>query len=253
MKLWVRLNADSPRDPRAGKLSDLLGIPQRLGYGMLVAVWCAMAEHAPDGDLSAVSDSTINEWAGWHRGERSRSAQPDFSSSFRSLFLDESGRDPDYAEQQGKLVERARRDRERMARRGGDGEQSPEFSRNLREIATEASPLRNGTERNETQPHLRGDRHAGEHQRDRGLGMVLLGELRDKRTRIDSPQGGVHYFIEKRYADALEPAARQALESVGGLATVANAAESEMRIIRGQYAQIYEALLSQAKDSHDAG
>lgn len=251
MKLWIRLDADSPRTPRAGKLSDLLGVPQRLGYGMLVAVWCAMAEHAPDGDLSNVSDSTINEWAGWHRGERSRSVQPDFASVFRSLFLDESAHDPDYAEQQGKLVERARLDRERMARRGGDGEQSAKSSRNLREIATEVSPLRNGTERNEAQPHRRGGRHAGEDHQSRGLGMALIGELRDKRSRIDSPQGGVHYFIDKRYADALEPAARQALENVGGTATVANATESEMRIIRGQYARIYEALLNPAEGSHD--
>jgi hypothetical protein len=74
--------------------------------------------------------------------------------------------------------------------------------------------------------------------------MALLGELRAKRTKSHTPLGGVSYLIEKRHADSLEPAARKALEAVGGLGHIANASEEQMQVIRAQYGQIYAALLS---------
>jgi hypothetical protein len=244
MKLWVRLNADSPRDPRIGKLADILGVPHQLAYGMVVSAWCAMAEHAPNGDLSGVADSSLNGWAGWPRSEKNRKGGSDFAETFRSLFLDDSGHDPDYADQQGKLVERARLDRERMARREKIANDSEEVSRNLREDVTRVSALRNGTERDEKKPPA--GNWFSSRKAQRGEPMMILAELRSKRRRVDTPQGGVKYYIEKSHAESLDPVAREVLEAVGGLSTIANATELDMRVIRSQYADMYAAFPSRS-------
>lgn len=149
MKLWLRVNADSPRDPRIGRLSQQVDVPPRHAFGMVVAVWCAMIEHAPDGDLSQVPDSTINEWAGSpSRRSGKNKAGGDFAAEFKRLFLDESGRDPAFAENQAKLLESAKKDRERKRRDQNRREQSADIPRTIRGNAEEVPFARNGTERN---------------------------------------------------------------------------------------------------------
>lgn len=81
------MDVDTPRDPRIGHLAQSLNLPPRHVLGMLVAVWCAMGEHTQDGDLSNVSDATLDEWAG---AGGLRGLKPGrFATEFSKAFLDE--------------------------------------------------------------------------------------------------------------------------------------------------------------------
>lgn len=114
MKLWLRIDADYPRDPRVGRLADELRIPLDEALGKVLRVHCSMAEHGPDGDLSETADATINGWAGWSPTPR-RAPAPTFAQVFRRAFLTEDGIDTSYSYQQGKLHERAEKTRKRVA------------------------------------------------------------------------------------------------------------------------------------------
>lgn len=121
MKLWLRIDVDSPRDPRIGKVARQVGLPPRYAFGMVVATWCAMGEHAPDGNLAEVDDALIEEWAGWMPTSRKDAGR--FAKALREAFCDDSGVDPEFAEQQGALVRRMEKDRNR--KRSGDSPESP--------------------------------------------------------------------------------------------------------------------------------
>jgi hypothetical protein len=252
VKRWIRLNTDSSRDPRVGELADRLKIPVRLAYGMVVAVWCAMGEHAPDGDLSRVSDSTIDEWAGWRRGDRHFKMTHSFAAVFRTLFLNEASIDPDYAEQQGALVERAKKDRERMARKAhSTREDFAEISQKFRENDAEISRLRNGTERNGTERrttpnNLRegksvpgrnitaDDRARG---MSRGAAMHLFADIRSARVGTESPTG-TRYHIPKEFLEKLGKRELRAVENLGGAHIIALAPEDKLTILRAQFADL---------------
>jgi hypothetical protein len=111
MKLWIRLNANTPDDPRVHKLAEQLGISPSHALGLVVRVWCAMAGHAQDGVLGDIPPRAIAAWAGWG-GSRLTNADK-FATAFRELFADEHGNAPDYQDLQGKLIERMERDRAR--------------------------------------------------------------------------------------------------------------------------------------------
>jgi hypothetical protein len=246
------LNTDSCRDPRVGDLAERLKIPVRLAFGMVVAVWCAMGEHAPDGDLSRVSDYTIDEWAGWRRGDRHFKMTHSFAAVFRPLFLNQSSIDPDYAEQQGALVERAKKDRERMARKAhSTREDSAETSQKLRENGAETSRLRNGTERNgterETTPNNLGDGGSFAGRRStaddsaratrKGAAMHLFADIRSARVGTQSP-AGTHYHIPKEFLEKLGKRELRAVENLGGAHIIALAAEDKLPILRAQFADL---------------
>lgn len=139
MKLWLRIDADSPRDPRIGKVARQIGLPPRYAFGMVVATWCAMGEHAPDGDLAEVDDALIEEWAGWATTSKKDAGR--FAAALRAAFCDEHGVDPEFAAQQGALVRRMEKDRTR--KRGGGSEEVP------RRRLGESNGI---TERNGTEP-----------------------------------------------------------------------------------------------------
>lgn len=113
MKLWLRIDADYPRDPRVGRLADELEISLDEALGKVLRAHCSMAEHAPDGDLSAIADSTINGWVGWPTVAPRRGSTRSFAHVFRKVFTDD-GVDTSYSYQQGKLMERAEKNRDRV-------------------------------------------------------------------------------------------------------------------------------------------
>jgi hypothetical protein len=114
VKLWIRVDASAPNDPKMGELADYLRTARAHAFGLVSGVWCAMAEHAVDGDLTGVSDRTLEEWAGW-TGKRGR-----FAAAFREIFLHKvvevdgkMGVLPGWNERQGALLSRMERDRQR--------------------------------------------------------------------------------------------------------------------------------------------
>lgn len=114
MKLWFRVDCDTPRDPRVGVLADLLCIVVDHALGLLLRVWAAMAEHAPDGNVAGFTDGTINGWVGWPTQPARRSSTPTFAQAYRRVFLDDGGVDERFAFAQGKLMERAEKNRARV-------------------------------------------------------------------------------------------------------------------------------------------
>lgn len=137
MKLWIRVDAAMPRDPELAALADELRVALPTLIGHVVTLWGVMAEHAVDGNLSDVTDATIERWAGW---VRPRGA---FASAFRARFVGEHGILRGWADRQGALLRRMERDRERWHARKPRTD-SDETPRRLR--VDSASTERNGTE-----------------------------------------------------------------------------------------------------------
>lgn len=147
MNLWIRIDANIGRNPTVWKMADVRGLSAVEIVGHLVMLFGNVAEHAPHGDVSSVSDRLIEEWAGWH-GEVGA-----FASSFRDLFVTDGVIDG-WEKRQGKLIERAAKERERAARR-----RSADHPPKVREQSADASAARNGTERS-TSPNGEGEREA---------------------------------------------------------------------------------------------
>lgn len=101
--LWIRVQAALARDPKVGRLADLLALPTPHALGHVVCVWGAVAEHAASGDISTVSRRTFEEWAMW-TGKRGA-----FNAAFRRIFTDDQGHLSHWFEYQGKLIERNER------------------------------------------------------------------------------------------------------------------------------------------------
>ncbi len=138
MNLWIRIDASIGTDPRTWDLADSCGVSAESAVGHLVMLYGAMAEHCKDGSLVNVSVLLLERWAGWH-GEAGR-----FASAFAQLYVT-SGQVTAWLAQQGKLLERAERERERWHRRN-----SAETLPKLRGDSVETPAVRNGTERNGT-------------------------------------------------------------------------------------------------------
>lgn len=140
MKLWIRVDAAFPRDPEMRELSKRIGVNKMEALGHIVAVWAAMAEHRPSGDLSDISDDTLEDWAQYAPKKKVNAGR--FATAFRELFVKEGGA-RGWQDRQGKLVERAEKDRKRKA--SGDGIPA-DIPRTIQGNSSEIPDLRNGTE-----------------------------------------------------------------------------------------------------------
>lgn len=110
---WIRVNARLADDADVRKFArELLptlptwqSVP--LACGLLVTLWGRIADEQEDGDLTARDDDALEEWAKW-RGEPGA-----FAGAFRAAFTVD-GIVRDWAEYQGPLIDRRRKDRERI-------------------------------------------------------------------------------------------------------------------------------------------
>lgn len=120
---WIRVEADTTENDKVRAFADDLGISAETATGFLVRFWGNVAKHRPGGDVGPLSDGTLEDWALW-RGRAGR-----FAKSFRKRFVI-AGEISGWADRQGKLIERA--EKERLRKRRGK--------------SAEISVLRNGTE-----------------------------------------------------------------------------------------------------------
>lgn len=136
MTLWIRIDANIGENPKVWELAALRGVSAEACVGLLVILFGKVAEHAPSGDVAQVPDPLLERWAGW-------SGEPGaFARDFRALFAS-AGVIDGWAERQGKLIERANKERERWQRRN-----SAEKRAELRGDSAEESAARNVTVRN---------------------------------------------------------------------------------------------------------
>ena len=110
MKLWFRVEADASTDTKVARLADALRLPVAHAFGLTAGVWCGVARHADTGDLTGVTDASLETWAGW-TGKRGR-----FAAEFRRLFIDPDNALHGWAQRQGRLIATMQKDRERHRR-----------------------------------------------------------------------------------------------------------------------------------------
>lgn len=176
LKLWIRIDAALRSDPNVAELASRLNISTAEAAGHCVFVWAAIAEHRPDGNLAGISSAALEDWAGY----RKRRGKPTgaFARVFRELFLSD-GMVKGWADRQGKLLERAEKERARKFR--GTSAESVQDS---------APTERNGTEQQQTSSVADGCVPEG----------ALLA-LRKLLGTARNPQAAAHEI--KAYADGL--------------------------------------------------
>lgn len=104
---WLRWDTDAPRADSIGHLSDDLGVPVPYAFGLYAGCCFGFGDHRKDGRAAAVSDTSLEQWAGWS-GKRGR-----FAAAFRARCVD-----PDTGTIRGwwrqrKLMEKQEADRQR--------------------------------------------------------------------------------------------------------------------------------------------
>lgn len=144
MKLWIRIDAALPRDPEVAELATRVGVKKAEAIGLLMGVWSAIAEHRPSGSVQDISAATLEDWANYEPRGKVRSGA--FAEAFIALFT-RDGNVRGWKDRQGKLIERAEKDRLRK-HPDPPSEVSTEIPRKFHGISTPTE--RNGTERNET-------------------------------------------------------------------------------------------------------
>lgn len=115
MTQWIRVDVGVGAHDDVWKLGDLLhgnsadiprGLRADVALACCIRVWSGVAQYRPDGDISGVSDDLLERWAGWS------GATGAFAPHFRAVFASD-GVVKGWLERQGKLLERAKKDRER--------------------------------------------------------------------------------------------------------------------------------------------
>jgi hypothetical protein len=106
---WIRVSRGIKTDPKVFALSEKLGISHEAAIGLLVQLWLELPDHARDGAIANVPDQALEVWAGW------RSQQGQFAAAFRELFQTTEGKVNAWDRHNGRALERAERERERVA------------------------------------------------------------------------------------------------------------------------------------------
>jgi hypothetical protein len=128
---WIKVAVDIKADDAMGVIVDDCDVPRYAAVGLCVNVLGTMATKAQDGDLSAVRDSTIEEWAGWD-GKRGR-----FAVAFRAAMC-KDGIVRSWEKYNGAAIRKAEADIERIrAKRRGEVEGC---SRDVRANIARTSP-----------------------------------------------------------------------------------------------------------------
>lgn len=130
---WFRLDITLDQHPKLGRLADLMGVCHERALARLVRFWMGVREHAADGDVSELSDTTI---AAWMRAPAGREKK--WVDALRGAGLIVNGVVYGWWERQGGVIKEVDKARERMrAKRGNSPEPrspngSPNGSANIR-------------------------------------------------------------------------------------------------------------------------
>lgn len=124
------------------ELASRLNVTLAEAVGLCTLTWAAIAEHRPDGDLSGIGISALEKWGEWE--PRKGKTTGAFGTAFRDLFLTDDAASG-WRGRQGKLVERAEKDR----------------ARKLHGTSTESRRDSAVTERNGTKPTTKAPANRG--------------------------------------------------------------------------------------------
>ena len=82
---WIRVEVAIGDSPMLGALADTLSASVAEAVGLHALVWAKLPEHASDGALAIVADTTLERWATW-QGKRGT-----FAKAYRATCCDEAG------------------------------------------------------------------------------------------------------------------------------------------------------------------
>lgn len=115
---WIRIAVGIMDDPSILQVSEACGVSVPTTTGHVVGVLGKLPTHAKTGDLSGVTDRTIEQWAQW-KGKAGR-----FAAAFRSYLCDAQGVVRSWEKHNGSAIREADRRaavmRERRAARERD-------------------------------------------------------------------------------------------------------------------------------------
>lgn len=105
---FVAIDTDIAGDRVTIELARALKVKRAHAAGLLVLTFAGMAKHAQDGCLDGVLDEQIEEWAYWH-------GRPgDYAAFVRANLCDANGLVTAWERWNGKMIARAKAERERL-------------------------------------------------------------------------------------------------------------------------------------------
>ena len=125
---WIRVAVGIGDDPRIHAIADMLAVRIPEAVGLVVMLLTRFPEHAPNGSLAGVPDTSVERWGGWS-GERG-----EFANAIRFTFLDADGLWLAWEKYNGAALREAEDARHRMreARRAKKPNRSPDGTPNVR-------------------------------------------------------------------------------------------------------------------------
>ncbi len=140
---WIRIATGIMRDPTLVALSEALGVNVPCTTGHVVGVLTSLPEGAKTGDLSAVSDRTLEQWAMW-KGKRGK-----FAAAFRTHLCDTQGVVRSWEKHNGAAIRRAGESAERAKTWREERKTNAKRTRSDRVANAQRTSLRDETRRNE--------------------------------------------------------------------------------------------------------
>ena len=186
MSDWIAVAVDVADDPEVVAVAADLGISTLEMVGHLVSVWGRMSKHARRGDISGVTDGSIESWARW------TGAPNLFAHRFRAVFAPR-GRVKNWDRWNGKL----QRSKELSAKRARAWREQKARERNAYRTRTESAPNADGT-RTE---HATGHNRTGHNKKNK------------QHTRVDDPQFVAAWEVYPRRPNNSRAKARDAWDA----------------------------------------
>jgi hypothetical protein len=147
---WICIATGIMRDPSIIALSEAVGVSVPTTTGHVVGVLTSLPEGSDTGDLSTVSDKTVEQWAMWG-GKRGA-----FAAAFRAQLCDAQGVVRSWDKYNGRALRKMKADRERKrtarskpAVQRTSGGQSTGRPADIRETSERRPGLRDETRRDE--------------------------------------------------------------------------------------------------------
>jgi len=148
---WICVATGIMRDPSIIAMAEALGVSVPATTGHVVGVLTSLPEGSDTGDLSAVTDRTLEQWAMWG-GKRGK-----FAAAFRAQLCDAQGVVRSWDKYNGRALRKMKADRDRKretrdrqrVHRTSDG-QSTGHPTDIRETSARRPGLRDETRRDIT-------------------------------------------------------------------------------------------------------
>ncbi len=108
---WIRISTQIASDPKIHTLAQDLKTTIPGAVGLVVGVLVKLPTHARNGDLSAITDTTLDQWAGW-----TGKPKGGFARAFRAGFCDAAGVVSAWEKHNGSAIRESDGNRERQQR-----------------------------------------------------------------------------------------------------------------------------------------